>query len=142
MTGAELEPITCDTSVLVPALVGWHSHHEECRDAIEDMSFIAAHVLLEAFSVLTRLPAPHRVAAKDASSLVAALPFTPVVLPPDQLMSLIAGFGGQGVRGGAAYDALVAATAHHHGLVLLSRDKRAGSTYDRLGAAHRLMSVA
>jgi predicted nucleic acid-binding protein len=35
----------------------------------------------------------------------------------------------QGVRGGALYDALVAATAAHHGHVLLSADRRAAPTY-------------
>lgn len=38
-----------------------------------------------------------------------------------------------GLRGGALYDALIAATAAHHGLRLLSADRRARPTYGALG---------
>jgi predicted nucleic acid-binding protein len=37
------------------------------------------------------------------------------------------------IAGGAVYDALVASTAAHHGYRLLSCDRRAASTYGRLG---------
>jgi len=39
----------------------------------------------------------------------------------------------EGVRGGAIYDALVAATASHQGTTLLTRDHRARVTYDLVG---------
>lgn len=38
-----------------------------------------------------------------------------------------------GISGGAVYDALVAAAAVHHGLPLVSRDRRALDTYRALG---------
>jgi predicted nucleic acid-binding protein len=40
---------------------------------------------------------------------------------------------GSAISGGAVYDAIVALTAAHHGRTLLSCDRRAARTYDRLG---------
>ncbi|RHW25996.1 hypothetical protein D0Z08_16850 [Nocardioides immobilis] len=45
----------------------------------------------------------------------------------------------QGIGGGAVYDALVAATAAEHGMVLLSRDRRARSTYDAIGVRYQIV---
>ena len=47
----------CDTSVLVPALVSWHEAHERARAAIREVSCVPAQVLVECYSVLTRLGA-------------------------------------------------------------------------------------
>ena len=44
-----------------------------------------------------------------------------------------------GISGGAAYDALVAATARAAGATLVSCDRRAARTYERLGADFRLI---
>jgi predicted nucleic acid-binding protein len=40
-----------------------------------------------------------------------------------------------GLRGGALYDALIAATAAEHGARLLSADRRARRAYEAVGAA-------
>jgi predicted nucleic acid-binding protein len=37
------------------------------------------------------------------------------------------------VSGGSSYDALIAATAAHHGASLLTRDERAAEVYERIG---------
>ncbi|MGV1007695.1 MAG: PIN domain-containing protein [Dermatophilaceae bacterium] len=51
---------TCDTSVVVAAFLSWHEQHEQARQALlRDVTAVPAHVLAEAFNVLTRLPAPH-----------------------------------------------------------------------------------
>lgn len=60
-----------DTSVCVPSLVGWHEHHEPCRLAAAG-GLVPGHVLLETYSVLTRLPAPHRLQAQLAGRLLSA----------------------------------------------------------------------
>ncbi len=39
-----------------------------------------------------------------------------------------------GLRGGALYDALIAATAREHGATLLSADQRAREAYEAIGA--------
>jgi predicted nucleic acid-binding protein len=49
------------------------------------------------------------------------------------------GFSGAGRSGAAIYDAQIAATAKHHGLKLLSRDRRAAATYDAIGVDYELV---
>jgi predicted nucleic acid-binding protein len=44
-----------------------------------------------------------------------------------------------GIAGGAVYDALVGAAARAHGLPLLSRDRRARATYEKLGIEVRFL---
>lgn len=127
---------TCDTSVLVPALLAWHPDHEECRRALRSVTKLPVHVLVECYSVLTRLPAPHRVSPADAGGVVEALPFAPLALPAARHAALVPECARLGIRGGAVYDALVARTAAHHDLELLTRDRRARPTYDHLGARY------
>jgi toxin FitB len=132
----------CDTSVMVPALVAWHPEHAAARRALADVvTAIPAHVLLESFSVLTRLPAPHRIAASDAAAvldaMVDAAGLAPIVLPAEEHRRLVSTLAAHGVRGGAVYDGLVGATARHHDLELLTRDRRARTTYEALGVRHR-----
>lgn len=131
--------LACDTSVLVPALLSWHPDHERARDAVRGVTVVPSHVLFECYSVLTRLPAPHRVAGKDAAAAVGALPWSAVTLPARNQIRVIALIGAAGVTGGAAYDALVAATAVHHELVLLTRDRRARTTYELVGVQYHLV---
>lgn len=131
---------TCDTSVLVPALAVWHPDHEVCRDALSHgVAAVPSHVVLETYSVLTRLPAPHRIAARDAVAIVRALPFEPLALDAAAYGELVALAAGHHVRGGAVYDALIARTALTHGLRLLTRDRRARVTYDVLGVDYRIV---
>jgi predicted nucleic acid-binding protein len=40
---------------------------------------------------------------------------------------------GAGIRGGALFDALIAATAREHGATLLSADRRAREAYEAIG---------
>lgn len=124
---------TCDTSVLVPALLPWHEQHAPCRAAAQRAHDVGAHVLIECFSVLTRLPSPHRVSPSDASRLVLGMPLSVISLPGSEHRSLVQTLAANGIGGGAVYDALVGATAQHHGLTLLTRDVRARAVYDLVG---------
>lgn len=54
-------------------------------------------------------------------------------LPEPERRTLVERLAGLSISGGAVYDAVVAATADHHGRALLSCDGRAARTYDRLG---------
>lgn len=129
---------TCDTSVLVPALLSWHPAHEECRAAVVEVAVLPSHVFLETYSVLTRLPAPHRVAARDAAAAIEALDLTGLTLPAGESLALVTVLGRGSLGGGAVYDALVAATARHHGHELLTRDRRARATYDLVGVRYAM----
>ena len=130
---------TCDTSVLVSALLAWHPGHEDCRAALRSVSQVPVHVLVECYSVITRLPAPHRVSPRDAGAVLVALPLKPVSLPAARQASLVPECARLGIRGGAVYDALVARTAAHHSLELVTRDHRARATYDHLGVRYALV---
>ena len=80
---------------------------------------VPAHVLIEAYSVLTRLPPPHRAPADLVATFLAErFPEAPLVLPPLAYTDLVAAAAVEGVAGGAIYDALIAATARHAGATL------------------------
>src|SRR5687767_1073614 len=55
--------LTADTCAVVAALSAWHEHHEPAAEALEDVSVLPAHVVLESYSVLTRLPRVSRALA-------------------------------------------------------------------------------
>lgn len=130
---------TCDTSVLVAALANWHEAHAAVRPLVRGIDCIPAHVLVETYSVLTRLPGSERVASTMAAAALEALAWTPITLPPESHLDTVRALAAAGISGGAAYDGIIAATAAHHGLTLLTRDARARRTYDALGVAHRLV---
>jgi predicted nucleic acid-binding protein len=125
--------------VLVPALLAWHPGHEGCRAALRSVHEVPVHVLFECYSVITRLPAPHRVSPGDAGAVLEALPLKPVSLPGARHASLVPECARLGIRGGAVYDALVARTAAHHRLELITRDQRARPTYDQLGVRYAFL---
>jgi predicted nucleic acid-binding protein len=108
-----------DTSCLVAAVCGWHRDHDATRREIErrngsgEKLVLAAHSLAETFSVLTRLPEPHRLRADDALALVEAnwgKTHLVALAAPDYLETLRR-CRDVGIGGGAVYDALIAACA-------------------------------
>jgi hypothetical protein len=111
-----------------------------CRQSRRCQTRLVAQCAVEAFSVLTRLPPPHRVAAHVVRDFLAArFPAPYVVLASDDYRALIPRLVELGISGGAAYDALVAATARTAGDVLVSCDRRAAHTYERVGVDFRLL---
>ena len=95
---------------------------------------LVAHCALEAYSVLTRLPPPHRAPATLVRDFLNARFSDPYVgLDGENYRALIQRLVELGISGGAAYDALVAATARAAGATLLSCDRRAAQTYARFG---------
>lgn len=125
-----------DTSVIVAAFATWHEGHEAASRALERSPRIPAHALVETFSVLTRLPPPHRAPPNVVQEfLVARFREAPLTLSGTAYRDLIAAAARERLAGGAVYDALIAATALAHGATLLTRDARARVTYERLGVA-------
>ena len=131
-----------DTSVCIPALVSWHEHHDECRTAAAS-ALLPAHALAETYSVLTRLPSPHRLDGPIAARLLDGWFGSQKILtlPTDLQRSLVRTVAAGGLEGGATYDALVGLTAAAHGHVLLTRDQRACRTYDALDIEFRLLET-
>ena len=132
-----------DTSVIIAAFASWHESHALARQALDQGPSLIAHCALETYSVLTRLPAPHRVAADVAAEyLHLRFPGEPLVLPAAELATLVTRLAEAGIAGGAVYDALVAATAAHHGVTVLTLDARAERTYARVGASFKMLARA
>ena len=67
-----------DTNCMIAAVCTWHEHHDRAAEEIErrlergETLFVAAHTLVEAYSVLTRLPPPYRLSPTDAFALIEA----------------------------------------------------------------------
>jgi len=129
-----------DTSVVVAAFASWHEKHDSARRALDKNVRFVEHCALETYSVLTRLPAPHRAAGEVVRDFLGkqfARPF--VRLSGRGHRRFLLELPERGIAGGAVYDALVAATAAEHDLELLSCDRRAAATYERYGVAFELV---
>ena len=126
-----------DTSVVVAGFASWHESHDAARRALDEGPALVAHCALEAYSVLTRLPAPHRAPAHVVAEFLAArFPGAWLALPPAAHARLLARLPDLGILGGAVYDALIAATAAHRRATLWTLDRRAEGTYRRVGVAY------
>lgn len=121
---------------MIAALSAWHEQHEAAAQALESVTALPAHVAIEAYSVLTRLPSGLAVPAGAAAGVIARrFGGPPLRLAPADHGSVLAKLARAGVVGGASYDGLVALEAAAHGHTLLTLDQRAQPTYRSLGAA-------
>jgi predicted nucleic acid-binding protein len=95
---------------------------------------LPAHAAFETYSVLTRLPEPHRASAVRVHEFVdVAFGSAWIALAGEDQAKLLRELVERGIRGGAAYDALIGATARSAGALLYTCDLRARATYDLLG---------
>lgn len=123
-----------DTSVAVAAFASWHEHHEPARLALDRGLRLVEHCALETYSVLTRLPPPHRCTGTVVRDFLRARFPAPLLrLDVAAYRDFVFGLPDHGVAGGAAYDALVGATVVHCGAELVTCDRRAASVYERYG---------
>ena len=133
--------ITADTSVLIAAFATWHDGHESAVCALNRGIHLIAHTALETYSVLTRLPPPHRVEPIAVHAYLADLTSSDyLTLDARSHHDLIHHLAEHGVAGGATYDALVGLTAKAAGATLLTRDARAIQTYERLQLEFELVT--
>ncbi|MBI4585044.1 MAG: PIN domain-containing protein [Planctomycetes bacterium] len=108
-----------DTSCLVAAVASWHEHHEATWKEFErchrqgDLILIAGHTLLEAYAVLTGLPAPHRISPAQAFALLKGNWGANQVASIDEkgYWRLLEQGSVDGICGGSIYDANIAAIA-------------------------------
>jgi predicted nucleic acid-binding protein len=129
-----------DSSVVVAAFASWHEQHELARRLLDGGLRLVEHCALESYSVLTRLPPPHRVAGELVREFLAARFPQPLLrLSPQAFRGFLFDLPDRGVAGGSSYDALVAATAASHGAELVSCDRRAAPVYERYGVRTHLL---
>jgi predicted nucleic acid-binding protein len=128
-----------DTSVLIPAVAPWHTQHRNVDEALRRVANLRmiGHVLLETYSWLTR--SRPRTSPQVAGSLLRALPGPLLTLSVAGHEHLLDVAGRRGLMGGAAYDALVAATALEAEARLLTRDERAVRAYESIGVDFELI---
>jgi predicted nucleic acid-binding protein len=105
---------------MIATICSWHEHHERAVREIEvrlkrkEQMSVAAHSLAESYSVLTRLPAPHRIAPAEAMTLLESnfiRSVKVVALPSSAYVSLLRAAPQTDVSGGRTYDAIIAACA-------------------------------
>ena len=129
-----------DTSLVVAAFASWHEHHEPARRALDGGLRLIEHCALETYSVLTRLPPPHRSSgAVVRDFLDIRFPQPLLRLSASAYRRFLLGLAENGVTGGAAYDALIAATAVGCKAELVTCDRRALPIYERYGVRTRLL---
>lgn len=129
-----------DTSLVVAAFASWHEKHDAARDALDRGLELVDHCALETYSVLTRLPPPHRAPAELVRQFLGErFPRPFLRLTPAAYRTFILHLPDHGVTGGPAYDALVAATAASAGAQVVSCDRRALPMYERYGVRVHLL---
>lgn len=130
-----------DSSVVVAAFASWHELHPHAHDALDGRVRVPAHAAIESYSVLTRLPPPHRAQPHVVYAFLAdRFPERYLVLDATSHVSLLEELASLGIAGGATYDALVAATARAADAELVTIDRRAAITYERLRVRFRLLA--
>lgn len=105
---------------MVAAVCTWHEHHIAAAAEIErrldrgERLAVPAPALVEAYAVLTRLPAPHRLSSADAWALIEAnfvKASRIVALTGVAYVRILRALAKQALGGGRAYDAVIAECA-------------------------------
>jgi predicted nucleic acid-binding protein len=123
-----------DTSVVVAAFASWHEHHAIARKAMAGRPRLIAHAAVESYSVLTRLPPPHRAQPPIVHTFLTERFSDPLLtLSETGYQELLANVAANQILGGPTYDALIAFTAVEHDATLISLDRRAIATYEAIG---------
>ena len=132
--------LAVDTSVVIAAFAAWHDGHQAALAALDRRPRLPAHVLVESYSVLTRLPPPHRTPPAVARAFLRRRFTEPLLgLPPDDHRHLVETAATRRLVGGSIYDALIAWTAKRAGATLLTRDRRASRVYETVGVPFDLV---
>src|SRR5207253_8047204 len=113
-----------DTNILVAACIEEHEHHDRAWPLLDsvkkghDLGFTSAHAILEAYSILTRLPRSPRILSQQAAALIeanVATKLTAISLTSKEYTELVLRLGKEGIIGGQVYDALHLACARKSG---------------------------
>ena len=133
--------VLVDTSVAIAIVLADHESHGPTLQAVAGSRLgLSGHAAFETYSVLTRLgPGARRSPAMVQAIIRHDFPETRY-LPTEQAKVVLEEIAEAGIAGGSVYDALVGAAARAAGLPLLSRDRRARATYERLGVEVRYLA--
>ncbi|MCS6953153.1 MAG: hypothetical protein NZM33_09875 [Bryobacteraceae bacterium] len=111
-----------DTSCLVALLCEWHEFHPRTLETYRELRdrgrfIIAGYALLECFSVLTRLPAPARLAPADAARLLREnfAGAEIAAADPQSCRDAIERVAALGIGEGRIYDAVIAYCSYRAG---------------------------
>ncbi|MDQ3690285.1 MAG: type II toxin-antitoxin system VapC family toxin [Chloroflexota bacterium] len=128
--------ILIDSSVAVAVALKGHPDHAASAARLRGKRVgLSGHAWFETYSVLTRMPGSLRRSPVEVLQLLAKNFPESVFLTDEAAGRLGPELARLGIAGGSVYDALVGATARHHGRALLTGDLRAKGTYDALGVA-------
>ncbi len=124
-----------DTSVIVAAFASWHESHHAALGAVQDRPLLPVACAIEAYGVLTRLPAPHRAEQRLVREFLATAFSGPGLglAAQEDGAALVATLADLGISGGATYDAVIALVCRRAGATLVTLDARARPTYERIG---------
>ncbi|QSB12979.1 type II toxin-antitoxin system VapC family toxin [Natronosporangium hydrolyticum] len=126
--------IAVDSSVAIAGFASWHEQHASARKVLARSPRLVAHAALETYSVLTRLPPPHRAQADLVRAfLTSRFPGHLLSLPDNQYRELLDLLAERQILGGRVYDALIGMTAAAHEATLVSFDRRAALMYEAVG---------
>lgn len=111
--------VLLDTNCLIAAAIAQHEHHRATvaelsrRRAAGHTLVMAAHAVLEAYAVLTRLPPPHRLAPADALAVLDRNwgDAETLALTAAESWRALRELAGAGIGGGRIYDGCIAASA-------------------------------
>lgn len=130
-----------DTSVVVAALSTWHVAHEPARASVDEhRPLLPAHVLLESYATLTRLPGRALPPAIVLDALRSSFPDRYPASRAGAYPALLRQLSVAGLAGGAVYDGLVAAASKAANARLFTLDKRAVPVYELMGCAYELVA--
>ena len=112
-----------DTSLIIAALLSWHERHDEALSCLQEAMegsiavVIPLHALVEAYSVMTRLPSPHRLSSKDAWALLSGTFKSAKLakLETKRVWSWLESLAVNAITGGQAYDAMIYESARSSG---------------------------
>jgi len=140
-SSADRPDVLVDTSIAVPFVLEDHDFHDPVVEAMGGRTLgLAGHAAFETFAVLTRMPSPARRSPASAARLIEwNFPETRW-LGSQAAADLAESLGLLGLAGGAVFDALVAAAAREHNLILATRDLRATRTYRAIEARVEFVS--
>ena len=124
--------VAADASVLVAAVVSWHERHRAAASAVEAALarrtlVLPSTVIVDAYAILTRLPAQHRLAHADAFHLLRSSFGTARVAGPRtrDAWSMLRRFSVAPIGGSDVYDAQLVEIAKDAGAKTLLSFRRA-----------------